>query len=147
LCKELQPRCRIAASLLGKSWDLYVYCAVCLSAPCVATSKAPLFQSRLYVLQVNTTGTGYAVLTYVAGGLDYDFHLFNVSGLKSIELHVGAQTEHGDVATVFYKTAFANGSQISQGRVAAGTLTSDDLIRPFVLPLGEHLDTSVVFDR
>ncbi len=86
-------------------------------------------------------------MTYVAGGLDYDFHLFNVSGLKSIELHVGAQTEHGDVATVFYKTAFANGSQISQGRVAAGTLTSDDLIGPFVLPLGEHLDTSVVFDR
>ena len=62
-------------------------------------------------------------------------------------MHVGLQTEHGDVATVFLKTAFANDSQVSQGRVAAGTLTSDDMVGPFLLPLGEHLDTSVVYDR
>ena len=77
----------------------------------------------------------------------YSRAAWGAKGLKSIELHVGAQTEHGDVATVFYKTAFANGSQVSQGRVAACTLTSDDLIGPSVLPLGERLDTSVVFDR
>jgi len=100
--------------------------------------KAAVYQRHQYlqhVVYVNTTGKGYAVLTYVAGGLDYGypkyrlrFHRFNVSGLKSIELHVGVQTEHGDVATVFYKPAFANGSQVLQGLLAAGRLTSDDLI-------------------
>ncbi len=96
--------------------------------------------------QVDTNGTGYAILTYVGGELDYEFHLFNVRGLQSIELHVGEQTEHGDVATVFYKTPFANVSQVSSGRVAAGTLTNYDLLGPFLLPLGEHLEVALVYE-
>ncbi|KAL0018332.1 hypothetical protein WJX77_003462 [Trebouxia sp. C0004] len=95
---------------------------------------------------VDTNGTGYAILTYVGGQLDYEFHLFNVRGLQSVELHVGMQTEHGDVAAVFYKAPFANVSQVSNGRVAAGTLTSYDLLGPFLLPLGEHLEVSMVYD-
>jgi len=74
------------------------------------------------------------------------FHLFNVRGLQSIELHVGKPTEHGDVATVFYKTPFANVSQVSSGRVAAGTLTNYDLLGPFLLPLGEHLEVALVYE-
>lgn len=97
-------------------------------------------------MQVDTNGTGYAILTYVGGQLDYEFHLFNVRGLQSVELHVGMQTEHGDVAAVFYKAPFANVSQVSNGRVAAGTLTSYDLLGPFLLPLGEHLEVSMVYD-
>jgi len=85
-------------------------------------------------------------LTYVGVELDYEFHLFNVTGLKSIELHVGKQTEHGDVATVFYKTPFSDVSQVSNGLVAAGTLTNYDLLGPFLLPLGEHLEVSLVYD-
>lgn len=97
-------------------------------------------------LQVDTNGTGFAILTYVGGQLDYEFHLFNVRGLQSVELHVGMQTEHGDVAAVFYKAPFANVSQVCNGRVAAGTLTSYDLLGPFLLPLGEHLEVSMVYD-
>lgn len=96
---------------------------------------------------MNTSGTGYALLSNVSEGLKYEFHLFNVSGLSSIELHVGPQSEHGDVAAIFYKAAFANLTQVSQGRVAAGTLTEDDMLGPFLLPLGDHLATSFVYSR
>ena len=54
-----------------------------------------------------------------------------------------ASTNHAG----FYKTALptvAHGSQMLQGCAAAGTLTNIDLLGPFVLPLGEHLELSVV---
>ncbi len=63
--------------------------------------------------QVNTKGSGYAVLNYTGEGYAYEIYLYNVYGIKNIELHVAAPGTHGDVVAVFYAAAFQNPSQVS----------------------------------
>ena len=94
-----------------------------------------------------TNGSGYALLTYTGSVLEYEFHLFGVQGLKNIELHIGEPGSHGDVATVFYAANAPDAMAVSNGIVATGTTTEYDLVGPFLLPLGNHLEISLLHKK
>jgi len=98
-------------------------------------------------VQVTTMGRGYALLELKGDVLEYSFYLYDVVGLKNIELHVGEPGTHGQVAAIFWAVPFAKPDAITQGLVARGNLTHYDLVGPFLLPVGEHLDVSLVHDR
>ena len=88
---------------------------------------------------METSGRGYALLELKGDVLEYSFYLFNVKGLKNLELHVGEPGTHGLVAAVFYATAFRKSASVSDGLVARGNLTDYDLVGPLLLPVGNHL--------
>ncbi|CAL8461661.1 g1192 [Coccomyxa elongata] len=96
---------------------------------------------------VNTKGSGYAVLNYTGEGYAYEIYLYNVYGIKNIELHVAAPGTHGDVVAVFYAAAFQNPSQVTNGVAAKGTLVGHDFLGPLLLPLAVHLPASLLEDR
>lgn len=52
------------------------------------------------------------MLNYTGEGYDYEVFLYNVYGVKSIELHVAAPGTHGTVVAVFYAAAFHDPSQV-----------------------------------
>ena len=105
------------------------------------------FALKYFFVQVNTSGTGYALLDFANNTASYKFHLFNVSGLKNIELHVGEPGTHGDVVAVFYAAAFADPTNSTQGLVAQGFIDEYDLVGPMLLPLGQHLSIEELYER
>lgn len=52
------------------------------------------------------------MLTYTGEGYDYEVFLYNVYGVKSIELHVAEPGTHGTVVAVLYAAAFRDPSQV-----------------------------------
>jgi hypothetical protein len=128
----------------GTSWARYVHVVLVHRASAPSQVSMSVWECPLH--QVDSKGTGYSSLKYRSGVLEYQIHLYNIEGLKSIELHVGSPGTHGDVAAVFYAAADVKKASNSHF-VAQGTLVATDLIGPFLLPLGEHLDVSFVHDR
>lgn len=99
---------------------------------------------QLLLPQVNTAAKGFAVLNYTGSLYTYDVYLFNILGVSSIELHVATPGTHGEVVAVLYAAAFANDSQILNGLVAKGQIQHTDFVGPLLLPLGQHLEPSVL---
>ena len=98
-------------------------------------------------LQVNTNGSGYVATNFTGESLSYSVSLFNVVGLHSVEIHVGDVNTHGEVAAVLYAAAFPDASSLTNGVACAGTLEPTGLLGPFLLPLGNHLEVSDLYDR
>lgn len=94
-----------------------------------------------------SSGRGYALLELKGDVLEYSFYLYNVKGLKNVELHVGEPGTHGLVAAVFWAVPFAKPTAVTGGLVARGNLTNYDLVGPFLLPTGEHLEVSLLHDK
>jgi len=96
---------------------------------------------------VNTNGSGYVATNFTGESLSYSVSLFNVVGLHSVEIHVGDVNTHGEVAAVLYAAAFPDASSLTNGVACAGTLEPTGLLGPFLLPLGNHLEVSDLYDR
>lgn len=96
---------------------------------------------------MTTAGRGYALLELKRDVLEYSIYLYNVKGLRNIELHVGEPGTHGLVGAVLWAVPFQKPDAMTQGLVARGNLTNYDLVGPFLLPTGEHLEVSLVHDR
>ena len=97
-------------------------------------------------LQVNTAATGTATLGWTGTTVFYNVTLFNIYGIHAIELHVGERGLHGQVASVLYAAAFDN-NDVVNGNAASGTLADHDLLGPFLLPCGNHLPPSILYDE
>lgn len=95
-------------------------------------------------MQVNTNASGYTVLQYGGDSYNYEVYLNDIKGLKSIELHVAAPGTHGEVVAVLYAASAVGASQVSNGLVFKGTIVHTDFVGPMLLPLGQHLDPSVL---
>ena len=98
-------------------------------------------------LQVATSGSGYASIIYTGVALEYSVSLHNVKGLHSVEIHIGEPNSHGDVVAVLYAAAFPNATSFSNGTVCAGSLEHTGLLGPLLLPLGNHLEVSDLYER
>ncbi|EIE24430.1 hypothetical protein COCSUDRAFT_61854 [Coccomyxa subellipsoidea C-169] len=96
---------------------------------------------------VNTKGSGTAMLNYTGEGYDFEIYLYNVYGVKNIELHVAAPGTHGDVVAFFYAAPFQNATQVTNGLAAKGTLMGHDFLGPLLLPLAQHLPASFLEER
>lgn len=106
-----------------------------------------MLQFKLCFAQVNTSATGYSVLTYTGAAYEYEVYLYTIHGLKNIELHVAAPGTHGDVVAVLFASGAANASQVTNGLVAKGVLEDHDFVGPLLLPLAQHLDASFLQTR
>lgn len=96
---------------------------------------------------MNTQGHGKVTVESTGSALDYNVTLYNVAGLRSFEMHVGDPASHGDVAAVLCGAAFPSSASVANGPACAGSLDSDGLLGPFLLPEGYHLDVSVLYKR
>merc|ERR1712217_819262 len=76
---------------------------------------------------VSTNGSGSVAINFTGDNLSYTVSLFNVIGLHSVEIHVG------DANT--------------NGVACAGILEPTGLLGPLLLPLGNHLEVSDLYDR
>ena len=61
---------------------------------------------------MSTQGSGTVTLNYTGEGYDYRVFLYNVYGVKSIELHIAAPGTHGTVVAFFYAAALQDPSQV-----------------------------------
>merc|ERR1712130_123522 len=76
---------------------------------------------------VSTNGSGSVAINFTGDNLSYTVSLFNVIGLHSVEIHVGDANTHGVAC--------------------AGILEPTGLLGPLLLPLGNHLEVSDLYDR
>ena len=98
-------------------------------------------------MQVTTNGTGHVVVDYTGGVLNYSVSLYNVDRVRNVELHIGDPGTHGDVIAVLFAAAFPSQGGTTNGLICAGTLEATDLVGPLLLPMGNHLEVSDLFDR
>ncbi len=61
------------------------------------------------------------MLNYTGEGYDFEIYLYNVYGVKNIELHVAAPGTHGDVVAFFYAAPFQNATQVLINALAQAT--------------------------
>jgi len=96
---------------------------------------------------VSTNGSGSVAINFTGDNLSYTVSLFNVIGLHSVEIHVGDANTHGEVVAVLYAAAFPDASSMTNGVACAGILEPTGLLGPLLLPLGNHLEVSDLYDR
>lgn len=112
-----------------------------------ATRAFPVARSSFAALQVQTDGTGSILVNFTGAALNYSVILYNVTGMRSIEIHIGDPKEHGDVVAVLCASLFPDATDTLNGLACAGSLDSDGMLGPLLLPLGNHLDVSVLHDK
>ncbi len=110
----------------------------------VTLSHIAISSGLLGFAQVNTNASGFAVINYAGDMYNYEVYLSDIKGLKSIELHVAAPGTHGEVVAVLYAAGSAKSSQVSSGLITKGSIVHTDFVGPMLLPLGQHLDPSVL---